>query len=133
MYQLRNLINRRNVVKSPVKNFNACDDFFELVSDCFILTAALEVLGMKSLTDTPPEAVISNPGSVWMEEDKQRKQKLMTICESIVDRCVEFAFHKVATPSDDKVYEYSRQLLSIGCFYKEYSDAIREGDGLRVL
>ena len=37
------------------------------------------------------------------------------------------------TSSDDKVYEYSRQLKSIGYFYKECSDAVREGDGLRVL
>ena len=69
MYQLHNLINRRKVVRNPEKNFNSCDDFFELVSDCFILTAALEVLEMKSLTDIPSEAVISNPRNVWMEED----------------------------------------------------------------
>ena len=31
-----------------------------------------------------------------------------------------------------QVYEYSRQLLSVGCFYLEFADAIREGDGDRV-
>ena len=30
------------------------------------------------------------------------------------------------------MYEYSRQLLSIGCFYLEFVDGIREGDGERV-
>ena len=29
--------------------------------------------------------------------------------------------------------EYSKQLLGLGCFYMEFCDAIREGDGERVL
>ena len=33
----------------------------------------------------------------------------------------------------DRVREYAVQLLRLGCFYQEYSDAIREGDGGRVL
>ena len=35
--------------------------------------------------------------------------------------------------TDDKVRQYSIQLSSLGCLYLEYSDAIREGDGNRVL
>ena len=34
---------------------------------------------------------------------------------------------------DDKVFEYSVQLLCLYCIYMEFSDAIREGDGVRVL
>lgn len=120
-------------MKSPEKNFNACDDFFELVTTSHILTAALEVLVMTSLSDTPSEAVISDPPRVWMQMDKQRKQILTTVCEKIVDSYIHFAFHEVATPVDDNVNEYSRQLLSIECLYLEFADAIREGDGLRVL
>ena len=30
------------------------------------------------------------------------------------------------------MFEYSRQLLSVGMLYIEYADAIREGDGERV-
>ena len=118
---------------SPEKNFNACDEFFELVTTCHIFTAALEVLGMKALSDTPSEAVISDPPSVWMQLDKQRKEVLASACDKIVDRYINFAFHKVATPLSDSVHENSRQLLSIGCFYLEFADAIREGDRLRVL
>ena len=33
----------------------------------------------------------------------------------------------------DMVHVYGKNLLSIGLFYLEYSDAIREGDGIRVL
>ena len=133
LYQLRNLISRWNVVKSPEKNFNACDEFFELVTTCHILATALEVLGMKALSDTPSEAVISDPPSVWMQVDKQRKEVLASACDKIVDRYIDFSFHKVATPVCDSVREYSWQLLSIGCFYLEFANAIREGDRLRVL
>ena len=29
LYQSRNVINRQNVVKKPIDNFNACDDFYD--------------------------------------------------------------------------------------------------------
>ena len=33
----------------------------------------------------------------------------------------------------DRVFQYSVQLLRLGLFYHEFADAIREGDGNRVL
>lgn len=42
LYQLCNLINRRNVVK-PKKDVAACEDFFELVVEAHIVTAAMKV------------------------------------------------------------------------------------------
>ena len=44
LYQLRNCIGRTSVVKKPLDNFNACDDFFVLVVKCHILTAAMEMV-----------------------------------------------------------------------------------------
>ena len=43
MYQLRNLINRRNVVKDPYSNFAAFEDFIPEVS---IAAAVMTVFGM---------------------------------------------------------------------------------------
>ena len=37
--QLCNLINCRNVVKTPKDDFHACDDFFRLVLQCPVITA----------------------------------------------------------------------------------------------
>ena len=52
----------------------------------------------------------------------------------IVQRCINIAFNKrKSVSSGDNVYEYSRHLLSIGCLYFEMRDAIKEGDGERVL
>ena len=33
----------------------------------------------------------------------------------------------------DGVYEYARETLSLSLLHTEFQDAIREGDGLRVL
>ena len=53
LYQLRNLINRRNVVMDPKDDMNACEDFFELTVNAHILAAAMTILGMNSLSDDP--------------------------------------------------------------------------------
>ena len=53
--QLRNKMNHTNVLAKPLKHFNACEDFFDLVISCHIITAALAVLKMKSLSDRPSE------------------------------------------------------------------------------
>ncbi len=126
-------MNRTNVVKKPVRDFNACDDFFKLIVTCHILTASLEVLGMDSLTGTPSPAVLSDPQNMWMETNTRRKEVFKAICEKIVDRFIHFQFNKTDTESTDKVHKYGKQMLSLGCFYLEYSDAIQEGDGDRVV
>ena len=52
MYQLRNLINWRNVIKDS-KNVAACEDFILLLAEAHILAAAMTLFGMESLEDTP--------------------------------------------------------------------------------
>ena len=70
LYQIRNLIQRRNVGKKTKKDFNAHDSFFSVVTiPRIILAAAIEVLGMDSLDDTPcellvPKNVHTNPKSL---------------------------------------------------------------------
>ena len=65
--------------------------------------------------------------------DVDRKKILIDISKDIVDKYIDMTFHKTPKDSTDKVSLYARRLLSLGCFYLEYSDAIREGDGDRVL
>ena len=47
-YQLKNLINRRNVKTHPKDDFQACDDFFVLVVHSHIIAAAMEILDNES-------------------------------------------------------------------------------------
>ena len=53
LYQLRNLINRRNVVQDPSKNMNTCEDFFTSVVEAHILAATMPQFKMSSLQDEP--------------------------------------------------------------------------------
>lgn len=53
LYQMQNLINRRNVVSDPSNNVNTCEDFLELVVTAHVLAAFMMILGMKCLSDDP--------------------------------------------------------------------------------
>ena len=133
LYQLRNLLGRTRLTSKPVNNFNACDDFFKLVITCQILAASLEVLGMKSLSDTPSSTVLSDLHNVWIETDEHRKAVLKAICQKVVIQFIHFRFTEAGVNATDLVHTYSERLLNLRCVYLEYSNAIREGDGDRVL
>ncbi len=121
-------------MKKPLDNYNACDFYFVLIVKCHILTAAMDMLGMENINSVPSK-YITDPENVWMLTTEERKTLLLTISTNIFDLFVDILFHKPATDDNctDKVHIYAKRILSLGCFYMEYSDAIREGDGSRVL
>ena len=133
LYQLRNLINCNDVGKIPKSNFNSCEDFLQIVLTAHILSAACEILDLSSLDDQPSADVLgmSSPENLWTHTDHERKAILTRISKKIVEK---FSFN--ANPNNahkDEVHKYACYLLSIGCFYLAYKDAIQEGDGERVL
>ena len=65
LYQLRNVINRRNVVKDPMKDFNACDDFFMNVLTSHITAAAMKYMQIESLAEVPSENVLPHADNMW--------------------------------------------------------------------
>ena len=134
LYQLRNAIGRTGVVKKPLDNFNACDDFFVLVVKAHIISAAMEMLEMPDVTSIPSAKYVPDPDNLWMFPEEERKQVLMKICQDLFDNYIDIMFHKTPPKEkeSDKVNLYGRRVLSLGCFYLEYSDAIREGGGDRV-
>ena len=127
-------MNCTNVVKDRKNEFNACDDFFVLIVSCHVIAATLKMLKMEEVNDTPSQDVIPNAENVWMQPSDQRKGVLDEICHQLVDWFVDFSFSQPSSSNTtDKIEEYGKQLLSIGLFYLEFCDAIREGDGNRVL
>ena len=44
LYQLRNLIQHRNVANHPKNSFTACEDFLVLVAEAHVVAAALKIL-----------------------------------------------------------------------------------------
>ena len=98
-----------------------------------ILAAAMHLFGMENLQDTPRHDSISSTDTAWMESDDERKQKIEEISMCIVEQYINLAFNTTPSPSPDNVCNYSLNLLSVGCLYLEMRDAIKEGDGDRVL
>ena len=67
----------------------------------------------------------------------ERKKILLDVCTSVVDKYIDFTYHQNCADNEsdqaDKVMKYGKELLRLGCFYLEYGDAIKEGDGNRVI
>ena len=138
LYQLRNKLGRSNVVCDPKKDFNACDDFIRVVISSHMVAVTLQYLQMESISDIPHnDSVLSDPDLIWMKTVNERKRILMDVCKSVVDEYIDFQYHQNSAESDsnqpDKVMKYGKELLRLGCFYLEFSDAIKEGDGIRVI
>ncbi len=132
LFQLRNLINRRNILSSPDDNVNASEDFFELVTKAHILAAAMEVFGMSSLSDAPDPSLFP-PG---VTDDKVCTVLLESGVSAVMSQFVDLSYPP--EPRNDAspivhVQEYAKEALTLGLFHLEFHDAVREGDGLRVL
>lgn len=138
LYQIRNLLNRKNVRKSPKRDVNAAEDFLEVVITGHILAAVMTYLGMSSLHDSPSSSMISP--SVWMEDDAVRRDILEDISTHIVEEHVDLeTVFKPSKPSSSEstakstVYNYACEVTSLGLLFLDFKDAVREGDGDRVL
>ena len=67
LYQIHNLIGRRDIRKYPKNDVNASEDFLEAVIVSHILTAVL-TYGMSTLDDSPSAPTLSQ--NVWMNDNK---------------------------------------------------------------
>ena len=122
-------------MKKPLADFNACDDFFELVVRCHLLVAAMEVLGMNDLDGEPSAEAIPNAEDVWTLSTDERKMILQSIVSKIIHCYTNISYNaesRVMLPGDG-IHAYAKQLLTVGCLYLEMADGIREGDGDRVV
>ena len=88
-------------------------------------------LGMKSLDDVPTTGDIDP--NTWMLPDGDRKSALYSFCQEVIDEHVNFSFCSEVNCSTDGVLNYTNEVMSLGIFYLNYKDAVREGDGERVL
>ena len=131
MYQLRNLINRRNVVSSPHDGVSACEDFFITVIESHIIAAALNVFGMENV-DSVPSLNYFPEGCVNFDSLKQR-QLLTDAAYAIVEKFVNISCCKVDVQKLDHITEYAQTILSLGLLLMEFNDGIREGDGERII
>ncbi|CAC5406574.1 unnamed protein product [Mytilus coruscus] len=124
LYQLRNIINRRNVVSDVSKGYHASADFIDLVTECHIITAALEHLNMES----PSSECESLPENISKADSETKKAILLQICTAIVDKYflndVSQSLNKIETgdqstaSSEDKVFNYASNFTKLGIIRK---------------
>ena len=60
LFQLRNVVNRRNVKKDPSKAVTACEEFFEMIVEAHVVSAAMTVFDMSSIEDIPSNTFFSS-------------------------------------------------------------------------
>lgn len=82
LYQLRSLINRRNVKASAEKDYNASDDFLNAVIKSHIVAAAMKYLNMSTKDDNPVHPKLKE--DLWLESCEERKDVLQSVCSDIV-------------------------------------------------
>ena len=105
-------MNRTSVPNDPKKDVRATEDFLDLVIKCHVVAAASTVIASKGSSD------------------------LMEVSANIVKSFVKFDFQQSQPASDvcnDGVMLYACDLLTTGLFWLIFVDAIREGDGERVM
>ncbi len=131
VYHLRNVINRRNVVKVPKDRVNACEEFFLLIVEGYILAAAMQVFGMKTLEDKPSSDIFPNEAAD--KSPRQRKRLFLRGVKKITDKYVNLSYPASEESEDDHIFAYTREVISMGVLLMEFNDAIREGDGERII
>ena len=103
-----------------------------MVLEAHIVTAALKHFGMESLTDQPTEEFLTALQACGNEEKGVFfLQQIVTMLKRIIHPLTQCDSSSQLT--SDGVYNYSKELLTLCMFHAEYVDAIREGDGYRIL
>ena len=105
--------------------------FFELVYEAHICTAAMQVFQMSSLDDTPSTAHF--PEGCTQLNAKQHWNVLQLAIMDIIEQFVNIDYLSSASKDDDHVRAYAKEILSLGLLFMEFKDAIREGDGKRII
>ena len=94
---------------------------------------------MESLDEDPNVEII--PPGVWMLDKEERKELLLSVCDSIVEEFTDISTIKTKHDTDsdpddsnswnceDKVFSYAKEVLSFDLLYKELIDVVHEGDG----
>jgi L1 cell adhesion molecule like protein len=132
LYQLRTIIQRRNVVNDPKNNFHACSEFFNVVLDAHIATAAAQVLGCEKVEEINLQHLF--PSGEIPPEGTEQLRAIEKLAAMVVDRFAMYEPEEVCqSSSDDHVHNYACLLLTMGLLARNFQDSSREGDGERII
>ena len=129
LFHLKQVINRTSFGKIPKNNMKAAEDYLEVTLCAHVVTAAKQM--MKTLNVLDCKAVA-----------KAVVEKFVKIClpstektsyppnNDSVDDCIDDGLDNNV---DDSVYSYATDFLTLGLLWHGYHDAVRTGDGNRIM
>ncbi len=92
---------------------------------------------MKTTHDLPEGGMAEDS---WLLPESEREEMISNICKKVLDRYCTIRHNNIENDPDDSPDEYSDQVklyasevLTLGLLYFEFCDAIREGDGTRII
>jgi L1 cell adhesion molecule like protein len=127
LYQLRTILDRRNVVADPKRDFNACHGFLETVIDGYITSAACTIFGVKQPSQITMEMMFSN-GIPESDNRRDIMKGIECIAREIEDKFTGYSTSSIP-PTTDGIFNYSRLVLSMGLLARDFRDSWKEGDG----
>ena len=127
LFQLRNLINRRNVITDISKDLTAREEFVQLVTIAHVTSAAIQIAGVTNMAELSSKILSSDKPMAAV------KSLIKTLISEMVRIEYIAGTFESTCPSIDRVQEYAKETLSLGLLLLEFQDdGIREGDGNRV-
>ena len=136
LFQLKELVHRTSFGKDPKHNLKATEDFLETVVFAHITAAAMEIIEREknSLTNFHElyKRIVSDFVKITVPPIEATSDARNTVPSNEAtsdagdDVVTENAIH-------DSVYTYAVDLLTMGLFWYAYQDAVREGDGDRIM
>lgn len=96
-----------------------------------VTSATMSTLGMEDVSEWPKEV----PEGLWIEEKEMRAIEMDQILTHVTNSFVKIRYYSTICNQDpaDSIYHYTKQLVTIGSIYLEMSNALREGDGERLI
>ena len=140
LYQLRNVINRRNVSSNVAHNYHNASAFIDLVGEGHIIAAALDFFGMESL-----DSYCARIPRATTQEDKVHQKRILThklgelvdeITMNDMTKSIEAVEQNIDAAEEenpDRVNSYASNLLKFCLLRRVNVTAIRCGDGDRVI
>lgn len=131
----------------------ACEQFFFLVVEAHIISLTMQEFGLESVDSAPTNTLfnkeqfldqtlhkrqelflnsVSNMINKYLFQCEMKKQDISSLSKESSKKGKRNVGEKTDKETD-KILTYAREVLSLGLLYMEYCDAIREGDGLRIL
>ena len=108
----------------------------QVVVEGYVVAAALQHFGMRCIDAEDPLAIVTTLEKCTNIEERQSKFQEEMV--NVVKQLWNLPIRPEKNPSrkeesQDGIFNYSQEVMTLGLLCMEFEDAIREGDGLRLL